>query len=217
MYCKNCGKEIDDNAVVCPGCGVPTKDKKQKHKKKKHPILSTILVIFAILVVVGIVSGNSDSPKKVESQNVGSQNAENQKVETSAPEKTEFTVGDSVELDGITVTLVDVSESTGANFMTPTDGNVFVICEFEIENGSDEDIAVSSIVSFEAYIDDYSTNINLSAIASAEKGQLDGSVAAGKKMAGAIGYEAAKDWKELEVRFTPSFWSGKEIVFTYTK
>lgn len=22
MYCKNCGKEIDDKAVVCPNCGV---------------------------------------------------------------------------------------------------------------------------------------------------------------------------------------------------
>lgn len=22
MYCKNCGKEIDDKAVVCPACGV---------------------------------------------------------------------------------------------------------------------------------------------------------------------------------------------------
>ncbi len=22
MYCKNCGKEIDDNAYVCPNCGV---------------------------------------------------------------------------------------------------------------------------------------------------------------------------------------------------
>ncbi|MCI8631816.1 MAG: zinc ribbon domain-containing protein [Firmicutes bacterium] len=25
-FCKNCGKEIDDNAVVCPHCGVPQKD-----------------------------------------------------------------------------------------------------------------------------------------------------------------------------------------------
>lgn len=25
MYCKNCGKEVDTNAVACPGCGcVPT-------------------------------------------------------------------------------------------------------------------------------------------------------------------------------------------------
>ena len=24
MYCKNCGQQIDDNAVVCPHCGAPT-------------------------------------------------------------------------------------------------------------------------------------------------------------------------------------------------
>jgi len=23
-YCANCGKEINDNAVICPACGVPT-------------------------------------------------------------------------------------------------------------------------------------------------------------------------------------------------
>lgn len=22
-FCKNCGREIDDKAVICPGCGVP--------------------------------------------------------------------------------------------------------------------------------------------------------------------------------------------------
>lgn len=212
MYCRNCGKEIDDKAAVCPGCGVPTTDKKQKPKKKKHPILGAILVVFGLLVIVGIVSGGGDSPKKVESQNVSGQ-----KAETAAPEKTEFTVSDSVELNGITVALTDVYESTGENFMKPTDGNVFIICEFEIKNGSDKDIAVSSIMSFEAYVDDYTTNMSLSAIASADKGQLDGSVASGKKMSGAIGYEASKDWKELEIRFTPNFWSGKEIIFTYEK
>lgn len=26
MYCKNCGKSIDDNAAVCPYCGVAQKD-----------------------------------------------------------------------------------------------------------------------------------------------------------------------------------------------
>lgn len=24
MFCKNCGKELDDKAVICPGCGVAT-------------------------------------------------------------------------------------------------------------------------------------------------------------------------------------------------
>ncbi len=25
MYCRNCGKAIDDKAVICPGCGVSTR------------------------------------------------------------------------------------------------------------------------------------------------------------------------------------------------
>ena len=30
MFCGNCGKEIDKNAVVCPFCGVPTQEKNEK-------------------------------------------------------------------------------------------------------------------------------------------------------------------------------------------
>ncbi len=26
MYCKKCGKEIDDDAIYCPGCGAPTEN-----------------------------------------------------------------------------------------------------------------------------------------------------------------------------------------------
>ncbi len=26
-FCKNCGKEIDDRAVICPACGVPQETK----------------------------------------------------------------------------------------------------------------------------------------------------------------------------------------------
>jgi len=25
MFCRNCGKQIDDKAVICVGCGVPVK------------------------------------------------------------------------------------------------------------------------------------------------------------------------------------------------
>lgn len=28
-YCNNCGKEIDDRAVICPNCGVPQDNKPQ--------------------------------------------------------------------------------------------------------------------------------------------------------------------------------------------
>lgn len=33
MYCTNCGKEIDDQAVVCPNCGVATSNYKGDNSK----------------------------------------------------------------------------------------------------------------------------------------------------------------------------------------
>ena len=49
------------------------------------------------------------------------------------------------------------------------------------------------------------------------KNQLDGSVAAGKKMNGVIAYQVPEDWKTLEIKFSPSFWSNKSATFVATK
>lgn len=220
MYCKHCGKEISETAKFCDGCGksvaeevkkpvaAPVVEEKLKKKKKRHPILAAILIIFGVLLIVGALSGGSDEPSKVGSVDPAT---------ATQPPKSEFTVGDKVEMNDIVVTLVNISENNGGNYMVPQDGKVFIVCEFEIENNSDREIAVSSMMSFEAYIDDYSTQMNLSAMLSTEKSQLDGSVAPGKKMNGVIGYEADADWASIEVRFTPDFWAGKDIIFTYTK
>ena len=137
------------------------------------------------------------------------------KSESKAPVKKTFGVGESAELKDIVVTLVSVEESSGSQFNQPTDGNVFVICEFEIENNSSSEINVSSLLSFAAYCDDYSLNFSLTALLeNGNRNQLDGQIAAGKKMNGIIGYEVPIGWNELEIRFTPSFWSGNEIIFT---
>ena len=198
--CKSCGAEIAKSAKACPQCGA---------KQKKPVALIAILVIVIIGIIAAASGGGSGSPAKV--GDTGSPAA------SAAPENSAFHVGDVVEMKNIQVTLVNVTESTGANYMTPDEGKVFVLCEFNIENNSGSDISVSSLMSFEAYVDDYSTNMSLTATMSSDKSQLDGTVAAGKKMNGVIGYEADKDWKTLEVRFTPNFWTGKDIVFEYSK
>lgn len=136
---------------------------------------------------------------------------------TQEPNNDSYTVGDSISLDDVVVTLVDVVESNGKDFSTPSDGNVFVICEFTIENNSEDDIAVSSIMSFDAYVDDYATSMSMSAMLSSDKPQLDGSIASGKKMNGVIGYEVGSEWENIEIRFIADFWSGNEFIFTYSK
>lgn len=91
-----------------------------------------------------------------------------------------------------------------------------MLCEFNIANNSKEELSVSSVLSFDAYCDDYACSYSLTAQMASDKSQLDGTVAAGKKMSGVIGYEVPTDWKELEVHFSPSVWSGKDMVFLAT-
>lgn len=215
VKCKSCGAEIAKTAKTCPQCGA----------KQHQAALSVcvVIIVIAVFLCIGTVAsgGSGDEPHKVTGGDatVSSSDATSSvaTTETTAPKNTAFTVGDKVELNGIVVTLVDITENTGANYTTPSDGKVFVLCEFEIENNSSKDIAVSSIMSFETYVDDYTTNMSLSALLTTDKTQLDGSVAAGKKMNGVIGYEVSSDWSTIEIRFTPDFWAGKDITFTYTK
>lgn len=202
IKCKSCGQEIAKTAKTCPHCGA---------KNKKPSIVGIILLVLGIILIISALGGGNDD----EPQKVGSNNSDTTAGQSNEPQK--FTVGDKVKLGDVVVTLVNVSESSGKDYTKPTDGNVFVLCEFEIENNSDKDIVVSSIMSFETYIDNYTTNQSLSALLCTDKTQLDGTVAAGKKMNGVIGYEASQDWNEVEIRFTPDFWAGKDIIFTYSK
>ena len=128
-----------------------------------------------------------------------------------------FEVGETAEIDDISITMISFTESSGTQFITPDEGKVFVLCEFNIENNSDEEISVSSLLSFEAYFDDYETDVNVSAMASSDKNQLDGSVAAGKKMAGVIGFEVPEDWSNLEISYKPNVFMDKKVTFVAEK
>lgn len=204
IKCKSCGEEIAKSAKACPHCGA---------KVKHHTIIWSVLIIIAVFVIIVAAFGGSDEPEKV--GEVTKPPVPSSPSET--PEPDPFTVGDKVKLNDVIVTLVSVTETNGGNYMKPADGKVFVLCEFEIENNSSTDISVSSLLSFNAYVDDYATAMSISATVSSDKAQLDGAVASGKKMNGVIGYEVDAEWTEIEVRFTPDFWAGKDIIFVYSK
>ena len=192
--CKVCGAEVAKSASSCPKCGAKM--------KKKNPLLGILLIIFGF-AMIGIAFGGG-----------GEGDAGSSSSAASSQEQTVFGVGDQVALNDVVVTFNGVTESRGTEFNRPGDGNVFLVCEFTIENNSAQDVNVSSMLCFEAYVDDYTASMSLSAmVLDANKAQLDGTVAAGKKMNGIIGYEVSSEWKELEVRFTPDFWAQKDITF----
>ena len=107
--------------------------------------MAAFVILMAAGVVLTMLGDKEDGPDTADkaSQAVESQGVEDIQApesegpeESAPPEDGSYTVGDSVSMNDIVVTLVDVSESEGAQFATPDDGKVFVLCEFTIENNS---------------------------------------------------------------------------------
>lgn len=211
--CKYCKSEIPADAKVCPNC-----------KKRQRPggCLIAVIVVVVLVILLAVAGSGSTQDAAPQATAEPSQPAASSPSETDAAsqeEQTETTygVGDTAESDDVEVTLVSAEENAGADYITPADGSVFVALEFEIVNNSQQDISVSSLASFEAYCDDYSVSQSLTgATLYDDKGTLDGSVAAGKRLSGAIVYEVPADWQQLEVAFAPSVWVDRSVTFTVT-
>lgn len=215
--CKYCKAEIPQIAEICPNC----------RKKQNGGKLKWIIIAVVVLAVIGIVFGKKEeTPQEVENTTNESTNNDENSTDTAEPteevaeepQEKIFKVGETAELNGVKVTMTDYKESKGKEYNKPTDGNVFVLAEFEIENNTDEELNISSLLSFEAYADDYALNYSLSALlAKKDATQLDGTIAPGKKMKGCIGYEVASDWKNIEIHFTDNVWSDSKFKFEINK
>ena len=187
-----------------------------EQEKKKNSKLKWIIIVIVAIVIIGAVAGNSSNDDVHEVKNESKQ--ENQETKEKVKEaKTEFNVGETAEYNDIQVTLKEVITSKGDNLLSkPDDGNEYAIFVFDINNNSEKDISMSSVVCFEAYCDDMSMEQDILGLQSPEAKkykQLDGDIAAGKKMSGAIVYQVPTDWKKIEVNVNPGFWSIKDIKF----
>lgn len=207
--CKYCKSEIPYDAKVCPHC---------RKKQTPNGCLIAIIVIVVLFILIGVAGGSSSSSNQDASSSASaSSDASSGSSTPSTPTITHapsvYSIGDTAESNGVKVTLVNAETGHGSQYLTPSAGNIFVTLEFEIENDSSSDINVSSIASFEAYCDDYSVTESITAVTLSDKSTLDGNVAAGKKMNGVISYEVPEDWQNLEVTFSPSFWSNHSVTF----
>lgn len=195
MYCKHCMRQIDDNSDFCPACG-----KSQRTPVKKPIYKRWWFWIIVVFLFIGF-SGGSGEPEIVSSSGGNVQNA-------GTPQY--ISVGDTAVLNNVYVTFESAKQSRGSEFFVPSEGNVFLICEFTIENNTSSELNISSLICFDAYVDDFATNLSITAESSVNGNSLDGTIAAGKKMNGIIAYEVPQDWSVLEIYFTPDFWDGDQ-------
>jgi uncharacterized OB-fold protein len=56
MFCTSCGKQLSDQAIMCPGCGAPTK----VHDAKLSVGTGTIVAAYVLSVgfpILGLIAG----------------------------------------------------------------------------------------------------------------------------------------------------------------
>ena len=96
---------------------------------------------------------------------------------------------------------------------------MYVGVKFEIENVSDEDQSISSMMMFSAYVDDVVCDYSISAMmAFDENGNtLDGDLAPGKKMIGYYAVEVPMEWENLEIQVQPDIISETKANFVFSK
>lgn len=68
MYCKKCGNEISDEAVICPKCGCATDNYGGKMKKTSRltayePANGVLLFLTFIIPIIGLILGIIDISK----------------------------------------------------------------------------------------------------------------------------------------------------------
>lgn len=190
--------------------------------KQKKPIFKKWWFWLIVVIVIAAIAsaGGEDKPRKEEpTTTAGGQTQQTQEQtqqQTAEQPKEEapefFKIGEAAVTKKVKATITEMEKSEGDEFNKPADGHEFVLLHMTIENVSDQEIVVSSMLNFNAYVDDNAINENLAAQISKDGAKtMDGTIAAGKKLAGTLAYEVPKGWQKLEIHFKPDQFSDTTI------
>lgn len=120
-----------------------------------------------------------------------------------------FVVGDVVETSSFKISFLSVSEYVSDNpYIQPKDGNMYYRMEFEFENISDSDAAISSMMNWDCYADDYAVDQSW-----ISDDQIDASLSPGKKVKGSVYFEVPIDANSIVLEYETNFWTENKVIF----
>ncbi len=173
--------------------------------------MKKLLVLFLAVALCLSFAGCSDAPVK---------DAGGEKNETKPTEQKKelvFGLNEAAVFSNLKFTATEMKVSEGEDFFTPATGNVFVGIKFTIENISNAEQTVSSLLMFNGYVDDVKCDYSLSAACVFDEGTLDGTVAPGKKLIGWYALEVPADWSAIELNIQNNLLSNNPAKFVFTK
>ncbi|MBA7606386.1 hypothetical protein ES703_13534 [subsurface metagenome] len=182
-------------------------------KKQKHQIYIILFIVFTLIFGFVLACGEDVIPEKVEKLTEEEMITE-EKIEETMEEtpKTEiFEIGDTIKMGSLQFKVNSVRTSEGDEFFKPDESNVYLFVDITIENISNEEEHISSLLIFKI-VDKDGRSYDMAIFADA-KGSVDGSLAAGRKMTGELSYEVPKNINEFELEIDPElFGAGIAIV-----
>ena len=172
--------------------------------------------ILLIVMAISLAACDLDSTvgKEINST-LGSSTGTGNSTSTSKDET--FNLNETAVFRTLKFTATEVKVSYGETYFEPAAGNVFVGVKFTIENISDKDQTISSLLLFEAYADDVKRSESFTAAVAFGSETLDGTIAPGKKLVGWYPVEVPENWSAIELHVQSSFLSGNSAKFVFTK
>jgi len=187
---------------------------------EKKPFYKRWWFWVIVVIVIAAIGGGEDKPRKEEpttavvNQIQQTQGQTQQQAAEQPKEETPefFKIGETAVAKKVKATITKMEKSEGSEFNRPADGHEFVLLHMTIENVSDKEISISSVLNFDAYVDDNAINEDLGAQISKDGTQtMNGTIATGKRLTGVLGYEVPKGWQKLEIHFSPGLLSDTVI------
>lgn len=160
-----------------------------------------LIVVIVVLAVIGGINGSDDKPKKVDNSSTQTEDKKDDKKEEKSNAPEIFNIGDTIESDDFRITVNGVRTATvdSTGYYKPKDGNEFFLVNITLENISDEDKTVSSVMMFKV-VDQNGTSYDMTIFPDAQ-GSLDGTVGPTRKMTGEYCVEVPQGATGLELEF----------------
>ena len=141
----------------------------------------------------------------------------NQTTQPTEKKEETFGLNQTAVFKTLKFTATELKESEGEGFFTPEAGKVFIGVKFTIENVSNEEQNVSTLLLFDAYVDDIKCSYSFNASCAFTDGTLDGAIAPGKKLIGWYAVEVPSNWASLELNVQSNWLSNNSAKFVFTK
>ncbi|AVQ46018.1 DUF4352 domain-containing protein [Clostridium botulinum] len=187
-----------------------------KNKKVKKPFYKKWW-FWILIFIVGIGIGAGGGAIIDEPQKVGQTSAKIQDKSTETSTETNkskvFKIGDVVKLKDFKVTVNKLYKVKGDELSQPQPGNEFIAVDCSVENISDEQQAVSSVMMFKVVDKDgRECEESIGGLTAAKAGQMDGEIGPGRKITGVYVVEVPKGTTGLELEFNGSLLLGGQVI-----